>query len=109
MTHQQIEARSLALHRLVAEKIRRDPGLLRIARDNLARWRRRATPNDLECLSEWERLVEAGLDAALAAATEESERANALRQASPFAGILTPSERRAFLRAWKAVHGAHGP
>ena len=109
MNHQEIEARSLALHRLVAEKIRRDPSLLRIARDNLARWRGKATPNDLEYLSEWERLLEAGLDAALAAVTEESERANALRQASPFAGILTPSERRAFLRAWKTVHGAHGP
>jgi hypothetical protein len=108
MTHQEFEARSLALHRLVAEKIRRDPSLLRIARENLARWRGRATPNDLEYLGEWERLLDAGLDAALAAATEESERAKTLRQASPFAGILTPRERRAFLSAWKAVH-AHGP
>jgi hypothetical protein len=109
MNHQEIEARSLALHRLVAEKIRRDPSLLRIAKDNLARWRSKATPNGLEYLSEWERLLEVGLDAALAAATEDSERASTLRKASPFAGILTPSERRAFLSAWKVAHAVHGP
>lgn len=33
-------------------------------------------------------------------ATEDSERATAIRQASPFAGILTNEERLAFLRAW---------
>lgn len=106
MTHQEIDARSLALHRLVAEKVRRDPTLLHIAMDNLARWRSKATSNDLEYLAEWERLLHAGLDPALAAATDDSERASTLRQASPFAGILTPSERAAFLRAWKAVHAA---
>jgi hypothetical protein len=107
MTHQELDARSLALHRLVAQKIQRDPTLLRIAKTNLARWRTRATPNDLHYLREWERLLEVGLDAALAVATEDSERASALRQSSPFAGILTPSERITFLKAWKVVHEAH--
>jgi hypothetical protein len=109
MTHAEIDARSLALHRLVAEKVRRDPSLLRIAFENLARWRSKATSNDLESLAEWERLLDAGVDAALATATEESERASTLRQASPFAGILTPSERTAFLRSWKVVYATHRP
>jgi hypothetical protein len=104
MTHQEIDARSLALHRLVAEKIRRDPTLLRIAQANVARWRARATPNDVQYLTEWERLIEAGVDAALAVATEHSEKASALRQSSPFAGILSTSERSAFLKAWRVVH-----
>lgn len=107
MTHQEIDARSLALHRVVAQKLRRDPTFLRIAKANLARWRTGATPNDLQYLTEWERLLEAGLDAALAVATEDSERASALRQSSPFAGILTPSERTAFLKAWKVLHETH--
>jgi hypothetical protein len=107
MTHQEIDARSLALHRLVADKLRRDPALLRIAKDNLVRWRERATPNDLVYLREWERILEAGLDPALAVATEDSEHASALRQSSPFAGVLSPSERAAFLKDWKLGHAAH--
>ena len=107
MTHQELDARSLAIHRLVAQKIRCDPTLLRIANANLARWRTRATPNDLHYLGEWDRILEGGLDAALAVATEDSERASALRQSSPFAGILTPSERIAFLKTWRVASEAH--
>lgn len=106
MMHQEIDARSLALHRLVAEKIRCDPALFEIAKTNLARWRKTATPSDRQYLDEWERLLQAGVEAALAVATEDSERAAALRQSSPFAGVLTPSERHTFLRAWRAVHAA---
>lgn len=104
MTHQEIDARSLALHRVVAAKLRRDPALLQVARDNLARWRSRATPSDLEYFREWEGILAAGLDAALAAATEDSEWASALRQSSPFAGVLSPRERVAFLNEWKLGH-----
>lgn len=105
MDHHEIEARSLALHRLVAEKVRQDPMLFEIARTNLARWRAHATPGDSYYLAEWERLFGAGIEAALAVATEDSERAAALRQSSPFAGVLTTSERRAFLKAWSSGHG----
>lgn len=104
MTHQELDARSLALHRLVAEKIRRDPALLRIVRENLSRWRRHAAPTARPYVEAWERLLDAGLDAALAAAAEDSERAAALRQSSPFAGVLTPRERWSFLEAWSAAH-----
>jgi len=36
--HERIGARSLAMHRAMAEKLRRDPSLLRIAVENLDRW-----------------------------------------------------------------------
>jgi len=101
-THQETDARSLAMHRLVAEKIRRDPALLEIAKAKLIR-SRRATPNDYY-FDEWARLLDAGLDAALAVATEDSEKATALRQSSPFAGVLTPEERRSFLDEWARTH-----
>lgn len=39
-THQEIDARSLAMHRLVVEKIRRDPALLARAESTLSRWRK---------------------------------------------------------------------
>lgn len=104
--HQEIDERSRALHRLVAAKIRRDPRLLEVPRRNLARWRLDATPGDLRYLDAWQRLLDAGLDACLAAATEDSEHADALRQASPFAGVLTPRERAEFLASWRRQHAA---
>jgi hypothetical protein len=107
VTHQEIDARTLAMHRLVAEKIRRDPRLLDVARANLARWRLEPHPGDRGHLEEWERAMGAGLESALALAVEDSERAAALRQSSPFAGVLTARERHAFLRSWRAARVGH--
>jgi hypothetical protein len=42
----------------------------------------------------------------LATAIEVSERAAALRQCPPFAGILSSAERFAFLKAWAATQAA---
>ena len=105
-THQEIDERSLALHRLVAEKVRRDPALLDKAKENLVRWRLTGCENSRPYLDEWERLVNLGIDACLAVATEDSERATALRQSSPFAGILTNDERSAFFRKWRREHAS---
>lgn len=103
-THQEIDERSLALHRLIAEKIRRDPILFERVRTTLARWRRIVCPSAQTYLVEWERLANQGVDACIAVATEDSERAAALRQSSPFAGVLTNQERFAFLKEWKRNH-----
>ena len=106
-SHQEIDARSLELHRLIAAKVRRDPALLDRVRLTLQRSRDPGNPSRAEpYLSEWERLMAEGLEQVLAAAVEESERAEALRQCSPFAGILSPTERFAFLKAWAATHAA---
>lgn len=99
-THQEIDARSLAMHRLVAEKIRRNPALLARAESTLSNWRKTVSASSQPYLQEWERLFQQGLDACLAVATEDSQRAAALRQCSPFAGILTNEERLSFLRDW---------
>ena len=105
--HQEIDARSLELHRLIAAKVRRDPALLDRVRLTLQRWRDPGNPSRADpYLAEWERLMAQGLEQVLAAAVEESERAAALRQCSPFAGILSPTERFAFLKAWTATHAA---
>jgi hypothetical protein len=37
--HRRLDERSLALHRLVAEKVRATPALLDKARENLRRWK----------------------------------------------------------------------
>ena len=106
-THQEIDARSLELHRLIAAKVRRDPALLDRVRLTLRRWRDPGDPSRSDrYLAEWERLLSQGPETMLAVAVEDSERAAALRQCSPFAGILTPAERFAFLKAWGARHAA---
>jgi hypothetical protein len=95
-SHAWIDRRSLALHDAVAAKIHAHPELVDVARANLARWIRR-TPHG--ALLEWQRLLERSSVADLVALLRsESETAARLRQSSPFAGILTPEERREILR-----------
>jgi hypothetical protein len=38
--HERIDRRSPAMHRAIADKLRANPALIEIARDNLARWSR---------------------------------------------------------------------
>ncbi|CAD6531820.1 hypothetical protein LMG27952_02625 [Paraburkholderia hiiakae] len=74
-----------------------------MARANLARWiplNRRAQP----WLSEWQAVMDQGLDVTLALMTDPGEYATEMRQSSPFTGILTEDERRNFLAAWRAHH-----
>lgn len=107
-THQEIDARSLALHRLVAEKVRREPERFDRARVILARWRQVVCANTQPYLEEWEDLFQQGMDPCLDLALEVSERADALRQCSPLACVLTNRERFEFLKGWSREHDAHG-
>jgi hypothetical protein len=91
LTHQQIEERSILLHRAAAQKIRENPGLLAIARDNLCRWIEQVGPRPY--WAEWKTLLDGPLADLLAFMISPSEDARRLRQCSPFAGILSPRER----------------
>jgi hypothetical protein len=99
-THQQLDARSLAMHCLIAEKISRNPALFERVTRTLRHWRVVVCTASQPYLQEWETLVAQGLPACLAMATQNSEHAAALRQSSPFTGILTHQERFAFLKSW---------
>lgn len=99
-THQDIDRRSLAMHCLVVEKIRREPALFDRAKGTLARWRQTVCASSQPYLIEWERLFDQGMESCLAVAVEDSQRATDLRQSSPFAGILSNQERFAFLATW---------
>jgi hypothetical protein len=90
--HRRIDERSLALHRAMADKLREQAELLQIARDNIARWRVTAG-RSLPYLDEWQRMLDGPLDKLLSAIESDGERMTALRQSSPFAGVLTPRER----------------
>ncbi len=90
--HQRIDQRSLALHRAIAEKLRARPALLDIARDNLDRWTAAGTRSQ-PYWDAWREILSRPLAEILDLLEDESERMTALRQATPFAGVLEPAER----------------
>ncbi len=98
-----LDARSLAMHRSIAAKIRRQPALLDRARATIDRWQTQgAAQASRPYLEAWRALIDQGLEATLAAAVDPGERGNAMRQASPFTGILDNRERWALLRGREA-------
>jgi hypothetical protein len=96
-THADIDHRSLALARLIAERIDADPARtgLEKARSVCRNWCNRG----VAAASEWMTLLDTldwpGIRALL---LEESEEGRRRRQNSPFCGVLTPRERWAFFR-----------
>ena len=90
--HERIDRRSIALHAAIAAKLRARPELLQIAFDNLDRWAPNAS-HAKPYFDKWRELLARPLDELLPLLTEDTERMRALRQANPFAGILTPAER----------------
>jgi hypothetical protein len=108
--HGRLEERSLALHRLVAEKLRADPILLEKARENLHRWQSTGGIQS-GALAEWSRIIECPADEVAGFLVETSERAMRLRQSSPFCGILSDDERRAIHESYstRAYHSGREP
>jgi hypothetical protein len=109
-SHVRFDARSLALHRRVAEKLEAEPELLAIARENLRRWQATESPPS-SIWTEWQRILDAPLDAVLRLLTERSERAAQLRQSSPFPGILSDIERQDIYESYatRAYHPGGKP
>ena len=99
--HTRLDERSIALHQLVAEKVRAAPALLDKARANVRRWQE-ANEGPSPALTEWAQILRSPANDVLALLTERSPRATRLRQSSPFAGILTEEERRAVYESYSA-------
>lgn len=103
--HAQLDARSLALHRLAADKIRREPALFERVRGTLERWHRVVDAGSRPYVDEWQQLANTGIEACLAAAVEDSPRGAARRQCSPFGSVLSHRERFELFRQWaKRMH-----
>ncbi|MBM3270458.1 MAG: hypothetical protein FJZ01_22715 [Candidatus Sericytochromatia bacterium] len=84
--------RSLALHRRVAERLREEPELVAVASRRVAGWLQGDQPSR-PYLERWRSVLERPLEDLLAVLVEESEAADELRAASPFAGLVDPRER----------------
>jgi hypothetical protein len=95
--HRLAEARSLAIHREIARRIPHDASVVLRARDTLLRWREagRIAP---AYASQWEHWLSRDVEELAARLTDEGEDARALRQNSPFVGIIDPRTRWAIWR-----------
>ena len=70
--HARIDARSLAMYRAVAEKLRKLPELLAIAHDNLQRWSETAGRSQ-SYLDAWRELLKLSLEELFAAICRPEE------------------------------------
>jgi hypothetical protein len=90
------------MHCLIAFKLGAEPGLVEVARKNLRRWRAAAGESRSHWMKEWDEILRQPCANIQAILVDPSERGAALRQSSPFAGILSVQERRRIYEAFRA-------
>jgi len=100
--HRILDARSLAMHCKITQKILRDPDLLDKARENLERWSAKSADPKPQYLHEWQEILKRPWPEIAEIITSMSEDATRLRSSSPFAGILTADERDQIYAAFRA-------
>jgi len=100
--HRILDARSLAMHCKIAQKISRDPRLVNKAKSNLERWRAKSEVPQSKYLREWQDILDRPWQEIADLITSMSEDATRLRSSSPFAGILTTEERDQIYAAFRA-------
>jgi len=100
--HRILDARSLAMHCKIAQKISRDPDLLDKARANVERWSAKSADPLPQYLHEWQEILKRPWPEIAEIITSMSDEATRLRSSSPFAGILTADERDQIYAAFRA-------
>ncbi len=98
------EARSLELHRAIAEKLRQDPAVvLEKATHNLERLTA-MHPHAGGLLGHWRDILNRPIDEIVEVLVDTSPTSRELRHVTPFAGVLSAQERtevyRRFSKAW---------
>lgn len=94
MTHETLDQIKLAQHKLIAKKLQENPAaILALARRNLNRYIARRPAPATYLWREWRTILEQNsVDRIIAVMTAKTQKATELRQASPFAGALSPEE-----------------
>lgn len=95
------DIRSKSLHKEIIKKLREDPGLWEIPIKNLKKWKVMKgglTP----ALLEWEDILKSYAKEQIISMLEsDSGESTRLRSSSPFAGILTETERRKIFNRYR--------
>ncbi len=86
------EQKSLALHKVIAARLRMDPSLGAIAHQRLG-WLRVRNPAGKKYHDEWQLLLDGPIDALIDVMVSPSERSCALRQENPFVDLVDQKER----------------
>ncbi len=90
--HRLDEERSIAYHRVIAERFPAQPEILANARRRVESWLLETTAAPFYALK-WAEVLARDETSIARFLTERSELANELRQSTPFAGALKPQER----------------
>ena len=99
--HRILDARSLALHWRIAQKISREPALINKAKANLERWSAKAPEPKPRYLREWQQILERPWPEIAEIITSMRDESTRLRSSSPFAGVLTAEEREQVYAAFR--------
>jgi len=91
--HLRLDARSLALHCLVARKIMADSALIKRARSILNRWKAQTAEPRPSYFAEWADILQRRPEEVAGYLMKMNDDATRLRQSSPFATLLTKEER----------------
>lgn len=96
--HRLGEERSVAMHAAIAEKVRRDPAIVDRARAKVDEWLARGLLHPVYA-ERWRAVLALPIDALCERLVARDEHMVALRQATPFVGVLDPRERWTLRRA----------
>ncbi len=81
------------MDKAIAARIRADPSVIKIARQNLERWRRNENGQLASAHQEWERILHFLQPGEVADfISSQTPKADRLRQSSPFPGVLSQEE-----------------
>ncbi|MBI2945154.1 MAG: hypothetical protein HYY25_13225 [Candidatus Wallbacteria bacterium] len=97
--HRLAEERSLELHREIARRLLVDPRVLAAARERVGQWCSTGSVAP-HYAQGWRQLLAEPPEEIVRRITDPSEEARALRQVTPFAGLIAPRER---WRIWREV------
>lgn len=97
------DRRSLALHRAIARRLEQSPkSILRRARGTLEKMSRQH-PGARLLLSRWRGLLKGPMEEIVEVLLDPRPSSRELRHVTPFAGVLTPSERASVYRQFAST------
>lgn len=97
--HRTAERRSLALHAAVLERL--DETVLQRATERVSGWLRDGGPAPAAAASAWAALLNGDSGELARALVRDDEQMRDLRQNTPFAGVVEPTER------WRIIREVH--
>ena len=96
-----LDARSLAMHCKIAQKIMENPQLIKEAQSNIERWSKKFDGPRPRYFAEWEEILTLPWREIAERITRMNDDATRLRSSSPFAGVLTDKEREQIYAAFR--------